>query len=74
MARDGPGWEDPLISDIYSTVDVDMKRNNALLTMARMLRESDDEGRLGPSPMTNNPQATVSCAMTTNDYISEITS
>jgi hypothetical protein len=65
------------MSDVYSIVDVDVKRNDALLTMARIslkLRESDDEERLGPWPMTNNPQAIVSCALTTNDYISEITS
>lgn len=36
MARDGPGWEDLLMSDIYSAVDVDVKRNDALLTIARI--------------------------------------
>ena len=44
--------------DIYLIVDVDVKYNDALLTMTRIslkLRESDDEGRLGPWPMTNNP-------------------
>jgi hypothetical protein len=36
MGHDGSGREDPLMSDIYSTVDVDVKRNDALLTMARI--------------------------------------
>jgi hypothetical protein len=36
MARDVPGWEDPLMLHIYSIVDVDVKRNDGLLTMARI--------------------------------------
>jgi hypothetical protein len=72
MARDEPGWEDPLMSDLYLTIDVDVKRNDAFFLK---LRESDDEEEgLGPSLMTNNPQATSSCAIITHDcnYIVKI--
>lgn len=57
IRHDGLGREDLLMLDIYLIVDVDVKCNDALLTMARIslkLRESDDEGRLGPYLMTNN--------------------
>jgi hypothetical protein len=37
MARERPGWGDPLTSDMDSTVDADMKRNDALPNMATVL-------------------------------------
>jgi hypothetical protein len=35
MAREEPCWKNPLMSDIYSTFDVDVKRNDVLLTMVK---------------------------------------
>jgi hypothetical protein len=33
IAREGPCWKNPLMSITYSTVDVDVKRDDVLLTM-----------------------------------------
>jgi hypothetical protein len=33
IAREGPCWKNPLMSVMHSTVDVDVKRNDVLLTI-----------------------------------------
>ena len=57
IAREGPCWKNLLMSVTYSIVDVNVKRNDMLLTMARDFLDVREcqEGEAVPA-------AVVSCA------------